>query len=171
MTVWNVLAFILDSVAISAQVSFAKSMGAGRVLEAREAALKFMRLALVFGALTGAIEAAFAWLIPGAFVGDATTRQLITRLLLVEALLQPLAALAFMLDGILIGVGDFGYLGAAAVFSLAAFIPGALEVRFVYRNAETLWIAIGIFMVARVATLARRVVRGDWIPPRLDADG
>ncbi len=163
MTVWTVVVFVLDSVAIAAQVSFAKSVGAGRLQEARDATVTFMRLAVVFGLVTGAVLAAFAWVIPGAFVTDPTTRRLITNLLLIEAILQPLASLAFMLDGILIGVGDFTYLGFAAVASLGAFVPGALEVRYVFHNAQSLWIAIGIFMLARVATLASRIGQRDWL--------
>ncbi|MDA8261737.1 MAG: MATE family efflux transporter [Actinomycetota bacterium] len=162
MTVWTVLAFLLDAVAIAAQTSFGCSVGAGKLEEARRATGVFVRLSLVFGLATGALMLALSGVLPGAFTPDPATRITMSALLRIVALLQPVASLVFMLDGILIGLGDFGYMAWASLASLAAFLPAALSVHFFLDTPANLWVAFGILTVARAATLSARIARRDW---------
>ncbi|MCL4532322.1 MAG: MATE family efflux transporter [Actinobacteria bacterium] len=162
MTIWMVLAFLLDAVAIAAQTSFARSLGAGELEEARRATGVFVRLSIVFGLATGAVVMVTAGILPAAFTTDPATRSTMTELLRIVAVLQPVASLVFMLDGILIGLGEFGYLAWASLASLAAFLPAALSVHFALDTPANLWIAFGILTLARAATLSARIARRDW---------
>lgn len=162
MTVWTVLSFMLDAVAIAAQTSFGRSLGAGRLEEARKATAVFVRLSVVFGLATGVLMLAAAGVLPDAFTRDPATRATMSGLLRVVAVLQPVASLVFMLDGILIGLGDFVYLAWALLASLAAFLPAALSVHFFLDTPANLWVAFGILMIARAVTLSARIARRDW---------
>ena len=75
------------------------------------------------------------------------------------ALMQPIAAVVFALDGILIGAGDTRYLAGAMVLSLAAFVVPALAAG----TLRELWVALDVLMLARLATLAVRFARGRWL--------
>jgi Na+-driven multidrug efflux pump len=73
--------------------------------------------------------------------------------------MQPVAAVVFALDGILIGAGDTRYLAGAMVVSFAVFVPLALAAS----TLAGLWVALDVLMVARLATLAVRFARGRWM--------
>ena len=65
----------------------------------------------------------------------------------------------FALDGILIGAGDTRYLAGAMVVSLTVFVPAALAAG----SLAGLWAALDVLMLARLATLGVRFVRGRWM--------
>ena len=163
MTIWSILAFVLDSVAISAQVIFGKAVGAGRLEEASAATSTFIRLAVVFGLVTGVVEFLLAHLIPEAFVASQQTQRLMSEILQVQAPLLVIASVVYMLDGILIGVGDFSYLAHATFWSFVIFVPGTLLVRFVPGDAIQLWFAFSVFIFARGITLIAWITKSDWI--------
>ena len=73
--------------------------------------------------------------------------------------MQPVAAVVFALDGILIGAGDTRYLAWAMVVSLVLFIPAALAAT----SLAGLWVALDVLMLARLVTLAVRFARGRWM--------
>ena len=91
-------------------------------------------------------------------------RSALTAVLVVVALLQPLAALVFVLDGVLIGAGDGRYLALAGVVTLAAYAPLAVLVQATHRDLGTLWAAFGVFIGARAVTLVARWRSGRWLP-------
>ena len=81
--------------------------------------------------------------------------------------LQGFAAVAFVLDGVLIGAGDGRYLAIAGVITVVVYAPVALF-GLTLPAGETgltwLWVSFsGVFMGARAVTLGLRA-RGDhWI--------
>src|SRR5690606_17157212 len=83
-------------------------------------------------------------------------------LLLHVAALQPLNALAFVLDGLLIGAGDVGFLARAMVGAALAFAAAAGAVLALDLGIGWLWAAIGVFMSARAVPLLVRWQRGAW---------
>lgn len=115
--------------------------------------------ALLAGVLFGLMLLAGTDLIPRAFSSDPRVWQRAAGAWPLFAVMQPVAAVVFALDGILIGAGDSRYLAGAMVVALAAFVP----VVFVASSLAGLWAALDVLMLARLATLAVRFARGRWI--------
>ncbi|HEX5946325.1 MAG TPA: hypothetical protein VFY82_08615, partial [Acidimicrobiales bacterium] len=88
---------------------------------------------------------------------------LATFVLLWLAVLQPVNAVAFVLDGILIGAGDMRVLAWAMAGAAAVFIPAALAVAATGAGIGWLWAALGLLMVTRVVTLGARFAGDRWI--------
>jgi Na+-driven multidrug efflux pump len=83
--------------------------------------------------------------------------------LLVLAAMQPLNAIVFVLDGVLIGAGDVGYLaGAMIVASLGVFAPAAVAVLALDGSLLWLWAALALWMVARAVGMAWRYAGTRW---------
>jgi len=77
--------------------------------------------------------------------------------------MQPLNGAVFVLDGILIGAGDVGYLALAmAVSTFLCFFPAALAVLAVDGTLLQLWGALCVLMLARFATMWRRFRSPAW---------
>ena len=157
------LAFALDAVAIAAQAMTGRFLGAGDVAGARRVTRRMLRWGVWSGGLAAVgLLAAAPWL-AAAFTGDADVRALSIAPLVVAALVQPISGVVFVLDGVLIGAGDGGYLARAGVVTLLAYLPLALAVLVTGAGLGWLWAAYAGFMVARMVTLLRRE-RGDaWL--------
>ena len=87
----------------------------------------------------------------------------LTGALVVVALLQPLAGVVFVLDGVLIGAGDGAYLAVAGLVTLAVYAPLALLVQRQHGGLVALWLAFGAFMAARALTLLHRWRQDAWV--------
>ena len=79
------------------------------------------------------------------------------------ALLQPIATVAFGLDGILIGAGDLRYLSVAMLAALATFAVSAGLITVFDAGLGWLWGAFSAFMLARCAVLLRRFASPRWV--------
>ncbi|HET9442544.1 MAG TPA: hypothetical protein VFO65_04430, partial [Acidimicrobiales bacterium] len=100
---------------------------------------------------------------PALFSGDGRVRALMTGALVVAALLQPVAGVVFVLDGVLIGAGDLGYLAKAmAVSGLAVFVPAALVVLGTGGPLLALWGAFSLLMLARLVGNVSRFAGTGW---------
>ncbi len=93
------------------------------------------------------------------FTPDDAVQHALSAALVVVAVLQPVAGAVFVLDGVLIRAGEGRYLAAAGVLTLGAFVPAAL----LAGSLVELWWAYGVFMLARLATLATRAVTDAWL--------
>ena len=72
------------------------------------------------------------------------------QLLWIVAALQPVAAVVFVLDGVLIGAGDAGYLALAMlVATFGVYLPAALLVAELDAGLLWLWAAISLLDVSR----------------------
>ena len=76
---------------------------------------------VVVGVVLGVALAILRPLIVPLFTDDPAVSDLAEQVLLVVALMQPVNALVFVLDGILLGAGDAAYLAWAMVGALVAF--------------------------------------------------
>ena len=171
-TVWTFLAFTLDAVAIAAQAITGRSLGAGDLEATRALTDRMLRWGLVSGVATGCLLAAAAPFVGRLFTEDAHVRAVLWPALLVAAVLQPVAGVVFVLDGVLIGAGDARYLAWGGVVVLAVFLPLVwLAVALGHgRPAGTglvaLWLVFGVgFMGGRAAVLLRRVRGTAWLVP------
>jgi Na+-driven multidrug efflux pump len=122
-----------------------------------------VEVGVVVGVGFGVIVLAASPVLPHLFSADPAVVHLAAFVLLWVAVQQPVNAVAFVLDGVLIGAGDLRYLawamaGAAAVFAVAAGAVYGLDL-----GIGWLWAAIGAFMVARVAGLWLRFRTESWL--------
>jgi Na+-driven multidrug efflux pump len=97
------------------------------------------------------------------FTHDHSVRHQLAPVLVAVALMQPLGAIVFVLDGILIGAGDARYLALAMAVATACYLPCALLVLVTDASLVALWGALFVFMIARLIGMGRRY-RGDaWL--------
>ncbi|MGQ4515008.1 MATE family efflux transporter [Streptomyces sp. DW26H14] len=165
LSLWSLTAFALDAIAIAGQAIIGRYLGADDPSGARQACRRMILWGLVAGVVIGAlIVLAWPLFIP-LFTGDPTVRDAMLPALLVVALIQPVAGIVFILDGVLMGAGDGVYLAGAMVVTLAVFAPVALAVPSLGGGLTALWWAMGLMMLMRLITLSLRMRSGRWLVP------
>ncbi|HWI74157.1 MAG TPA: MATE family efflux transporter, partial [Baekduia sp.] len=121
------LALVLDAIAIAGQVLVGRLLGAGDAEAAIAAANRMCGWSLAGGVIMAAGLLITTNLLPQAFTSDDAVLHQAHELWPLFALMQPIGALVFALDGILLGAGDTRYLAYAMAFSaLGVFLPIAL---------------------------------------------
>ncbi|MBT2597340.1 MATE family efflux transporter [Arthrobacter sp. ISL-72] len=168
MTIFTLLAFALDALAIAAQALIGKELGAANPAKARALTRTMIRWGTGFGAVTGALLAVAAPWTGALFTSDAGVQSALTLALWVLAAGQPLAGYVFVLDGVLIGAGDAKYLAIAGVVNLAVYLPLLAAIRLWGDDGATglawLWAAFALgYMVARAVTLGLRAKTDKWM--------
>jgi putative MATE family efflux protein len=165
MRVWYLLALLLDALAVPAQVYVSSSLGAGDRDGAHRVGRRCLRLGLIAGIALGVITAGLAFWVPAVFTADAAVRHAATVALLVAALTQPPAALAFVLDGLILGISDYVAMRRAMILAIAAYAPGAaLVLRFHALGLPGVWVSLGLWLAARAALLGHRW-KTEFSPP------
>jgi MATE family, multidrug efflux pump len=159
---WSFLALVLDAIAIAAQAMIGRLLGAGRAEAARMAARRMLQWGTVAGLAFAVVVAVTSPLLARLFSGDPEVVAMAAGVLWLVALFQPINAVVFVLDGVLIGAGDLRYLAGAMVAALAVFLPAALAVAAFDLPLFVLWLAIGLLMVARLAAVAWRFSGTGW---------
>jgi putative MATE family efflux protein len=161
--VWTLLAFALDAIAIAGQAITGRYLGAADVAGARGATRRMVQWGVASGVVFGVVVLAVRPWLPALFTNDPAVRALLMSTLVVVALLQPMAGVVFVLDGVLIGAGDVRYLAAAGIVTVAAFLPAAWLVSTRGGGLVALWLAIGVWMTARLLTLGLRARGNSWL--------
>jgi putative MATE family efflux protein len=160
---WYFLALALDAVAIAAQAIVGKSLGANDPDGARASSRRMLEWGLIGGAVAAAGLFVLQPVLATVFTDDPAVRDQLFDVLWAVALMQPLAALVFVLDGILIGAGETRYLAGAMAAASAAFIPVALLVLAADASLLALWGALYVFIIGRLVGMFARY-RGDrWL--------
>jgi putative MATE family efflux protein len=160
---WNALALALDAIAIAGQALVGRLLGAGDVAAARSAARRMVEIGIGFGVLIAVPLIALRTVVPHAFTDDPAVLHLAAFVLLFVGLMQPVNAVVFVLDGVLMGAGDMRYLAVSMVVAAALFGTVAVVLAATGAGLGWLWTAIGGLMVARLVALTTRV-RGDrWL--------
>ena len=164
LTIWTFLAFALDAIAIAAQAITGRSLGAGDVAGTRALTRRMVTWGVRSGVVTGVLLAAASPLLGRLFTDDEAVQQLLVPVLLVAAAGQPVAGVVFVLDGVLIGAGDGGYLARGGLLTLVVYAPVALALAASSAGLVAIWVAFAsVFMGARLMVLVRRA-RGDaWL--------
>lgn len=152
--IWFFLSLVVDSVAIAAQ-----NLVAAHLARDRNSARRLSRRMLVWGVVWGVVLAVSFWLLrdllPGWFTSDRSVIIMVASLMPIVAISQPLNSVVFVLDGIMIGAADFRFLAVA--------MTGAAVVTCVLLVTATsiggIWMALVVFMLARLVPLAWRYVR------------
>ncbi len=160
--IWNFLAMAVDAIAIAAQALIGRMLGAGDATAARSAAGRMLRWGLTFGFGALVVTAVVSRVLPELFSSDRAVTSLAATLLLWVAFLQPVNAVAFVLDGVIIGSGDTRYLAFVMVLAGVVFIPLAVAVNLTSLGIEALWACLGILMAIRLVTLWGRYRTDRW---------
>ncbi len=167
MTVWNALVFALDALAIAGQALTGKYLGAGDLMRTRAAVATMLRWGVWFGGILTIAILALHRLIPLGFSSDTDVRAGIAAALIVVAIGQPISAVAFVLDGVLMGAGDMWWLAIAQTILFVAYLPLLYAVWASGVEGTPglvwLWVAFTAFMAMRAITMLLRA-RGDtWM--------
>ncbi|MFI1201023.1 MATE family efflux transporter [Streptomyces sp. BHT-5-2] len=163
LSLWSLLSFALDAIAIAGQAIIGRYLGAGDRDGARAACRRMAQWGIASGIVLGALVVLARPLFIPLFTSDPAVRQPLFTTLLVVAATQPVAGIVFILDGVLMGAGDGPYLAGAMVVTLAAFVPAALAVPALGGGLVALWWAMALMMTVRMLTLWLRTRSGRWI--------
>jgi putative MATE family efflux protein len=162
-TIWMFLALALDAVAIAGQAIVGRYLGAGDARGARAATRRMVEWGVGAGVLLGLVVVALRVLYVPVFTDDPDVRALLSTVLVVAAVFQPVCGVVFALDGVLIGAGDGRYLAWAGVVTLLVFLPLAALVLVADAGLVALWWAINAFLAARLVTLVVRWRGEAWL--------
>ncbi|MCZ7432541.1 MATE family efflux transporter [Streptomyces sp. WMMC1477] len=164
LTLWALLAFALDAIAIAGQAIIGRYLGADDAAGARAACRRMVQWGVLSGVVLGVLVLLARPLILPLFTGDPAVHDALFPALLVVAVTQPVAGVVFVLDGVLMGAGDGPYLAGAMLAVLAVFAPVALAVPTLGGGLTALWWTIaGLMMTTRLATLWWRARSGRWL--------
>ena len=155
--IWYMLSLSLDALAVPAQVFVSAAAGAADPEAARLTGRRTLWLGLLTGFAFAVLTAALGLGVPSLFTTDPAVRHAAVIGLVASALTQPLAALAFVLDGLILGIEDYAAMRRAMILSAFAFAPmAALTLRFHWLGLPGVWAALALWLAARAALLGRR---------------
>lgn len=153
---WLLLALVIDSLAVAAQALVAHYRGERDLVAARGASNRL----LLWGLGTGTVLAGVLWLLspllPHLFTDEPEVIAAVSEIMPFIIWMQPLNALVFVWDGVLIGSEDFRFLAAQMVASSVVAVGALLLVAAQSWDLVAVWWALVLLMAARAATLAAR---------------
>ncbi|NMO36283.1 MATE family efflux transporter [Streptomyces sp. GMY01] len=163
LSLWTLLAFALDAIAIAGQAIIGRFLGAGDTEGAREACRRMVQWGIAVGVVLALLVIVARPVFLPLFTADPTVKDTALPALLVVALSQPICGVVFVLDGVLMGAGDGPYLAGAMLVTLAVFVPAALLVPVFGGGLTALWGAMTLMMTVRLLTLWLRTRSGRWL--------
>lgn len=187
-TVATTATFAMDALAIAAQALIGRSLGEGSAWaeqapeaeDALEAAHRGVRRVVArtlawgawFGVLCGGLIAGCSGVIGLLFTSDHAMAALAMPALIVMGVLQPLAGLVYVLDGVLMGAGDARYLAIVGAVNLIPFVPYLAILAWLRPTGAWGLVALtagffAILMGMRFVTMARRIRGSEWLRQRV----
>ncbi|MFD5413548.1 MATE family efflux transporter [Streptomyces nojiriensis] len=163
LSLWSLLAFALDAIAIAGQAIIGRYLGADDTDGARAVCRRMVQWGIASGVILGLLVVLARPVFIPLFTSDPAVEAALLPALLVVALSQPVSGIVFVLDGVLMGAGDGRYLARAMLLTLAAFAPAALLVPILGGGLTALWWAMTLMMVVRMITLRLRAGSGRWL--------
>lgn len=162
-SLWILLSFALDAIAIAGQAIIGRALGAADVELGRAMTRRMIGWGVGGGVAFGALLVATRPLYVGIFTPDPAVQELIGRVIWVIAVATPLAGVVYVLDGVLIGAGDSRYLALAGGLALLSYAPLALLVGHRHAGLVWLWVAYSEYVLARLTTLVVRARGSAWL--------
>lgn len=168
VSLFTFLALTLDALAVPAQTLVAEELGHGDRRAAGHVGDRVVVLSIATGAAVAILLAAGSPLIARGFSGDDAVVSRATAGIVVLAVLMLPGAVAFAYDGVLIGAGDYRFLGRAAFGYLLAVIPIAVVV-LISPSAGIvgIWCGLTFWMTLRAVVNhvhCRRLFAPDRVP-------
>jgi len=160
LQIWILLALTLDALAVPAQVYVGTAFGRDNMEDAKRIGRRCLQLGLIASAIVGVATMVLSPVLPYVFTGDSDVRSHAVIALLLCGALQPFAAIAFVLDGLLLGAGEYGALRRSMILALLAFAPFAVATLLDHSlGIVGVWLAITCWLAARCALLGRHWLR------------
>ena len=150
--VWLFLSLVLDAFAIAGQAMIGKTLGVA-VEDAAAISRRLLVLGVWSGAALGLALLMVAPWLPGWFTDDAGVLESLRGVYPFLIVMQPLNALVFVWDGIIIGAADFAYLARSMVVSSVVGLVALSLVLPMGWGLAGVWWAIVVLMIGRAATL------------------
>ncbi|MEU9572112.1 MATE family efflux transporter [Streptomyces massasporeus] len=163
LSLWSLLAFALDAIAIAGQAIIGRYLGAGDAQGARDACRRMVEWGIAVGVVLGVLVVITRPVFLPLFTSDPGVKDVALPALIIVALSQPISGIVFTLDGVLMGAGDGPYLAWAMLLTLAVFTPAALLVPVLGGGLTALWATMTLMMTVRMLTLWIRARSGRWI--------
>lgn len=163
LSLWSLLAFALDAIAIAGQAIIGRYLGAGDAQGARDACRRMVEWGVAVGLALGLLVVLSRPAFLPLFTGDAAVKDAALPALVIVAVSQPICGVVYVLDGVLMGAGDGPYLAWAMLLTLAVFTPAALLVPALGGGLTALWAAMTLMMAMRLVTLWLRTRSGRWV--------
>jgi putative MATE family efflux protein len=161
---YNLVALVLDALAIAGQVMIGRMLGAGDGDGAYAAARRLVTLSLLGGCATAVVLLLATSPLPHVFTNDPRVIDRLHAVWPLFALMQPAAAVVFALDGVLIGAGDTRFLaGAMVLAALVFYVPLALAALHFHWGIVGVWAGLLALIAVRLATNLWRFGRRRWI--------
>lgn len=167
-TLFSLLALALDALAIAGQAMIGHSLGSGDRDGVTAIVRRLLQLGAIGGVAVGALLAAASGVLGRVFTNDEAVLAALAPGFLVLAIGMPIAAVVFVLDGVLIGAGDARYLAWTGIVNLAVVLPLLVLVGLADVDAVTAVVAVQLvfavgFMLARLTTLGLRARGERWM--------
>ena len=163
LSLWSLLAFALDAIAIAGQAIIGRYLGADDPAGARAACRRMVQWGIAVGVVLGLLVILSRPLFLPLFTSDPTVKDTALPALIMVALSQPICGVVYVLDGVLMGAGDGPYLAGAMLVTLAVFAPAALLVPTFGGGLTAVWGAMTLMMTVRMLTLLLRARSGRWV--------
>ncbi|MFE6282847.1 MATE family efflux transporter [Streptomyces sp. NPDC057877] len=163
LSLWSLLAFALDAIAIAGQAIIGRYLGAGDAQGARDVCRRMVQWGVAAGVVLGILVVVARPVFLPLFTSDPLVKDAALPALIVVAVCQPISGVVFVLDGVLMGAGDGPYLAWAMLLTLAVFAPVALLVPALGGGLTALWVAMNLMMAVRMLTLWVRTRSGRWL--------
>lgn len=158
------LALAVDALAVAGQGLVGTRLGAGDPHGARDAGQRLLHLGVRVGGLLALAVVATSWLVPRLFSSDGAVNSRAEVGLVFVGVVQIPAAVAFVLDGVLMGASDFRFLQWAMLGAGLAFAPaGAAVLRWHRLGIAGVWCGLLVWMTARAAANAARARGQRWL--------
>ncbi|MFG2680664.1 MATE family efflux transporter [Streptomyces sp. NPDC048392] len=163
LSLWSLLAFALDAIAIAGQAIIGRYLGAQDAQGARDACRRMVEWGVAVGVVLGLLVVLSRPAFLPLFTGDSAVKDTALPALVIVAVAQPVCGVVYVLDGVLMGAGDGPYLAWAMLLTLAVFAPAALLVPTLGGGLTALWAAMTLMMAMRLVTLWLRTRSGRWV--------
>ncbi|GGG07663.1 MATE family efflux transporter [Rhodococcoides trifolii] len=164
LQLWNLVALILDSLAIAAQALTGAALGAshGDVVMTLARRVTLWSTAAALG-LAAAFAATYP-VLPGVFTDDLSVQDEMRGIWWLFVAMIPLAGVVFALDGVLLGAGDAAFLRTATlVGALLGFLPFVWLSLTLDWGLAGIWVGLAVFIIVRLIAVVARTVSGKWI--------
>jgi putative MATE family efflux protein len=162
-TIWFLLAMPPEAFAIAGQAMVGQAIGASDGAEARDVARRVMAWGFVSGIALALLVVLLRPLYIPVFTTDPAVRELVSSLAVVVAASQPVGAVLYVLDAVLIGAGNTRFLAWAMLFALLVFLPLAGTVHATDAGVIALWWALGAWLLARLVADLVRYRSDTWL--------
>ena len=161
---WYLLALTLSALAIAAQVLVSHQIAVGDIEPARQLAQRILIWSVTVGCCFTILLLATGPVLPELFTQSPAVVDRAQAVWPILALMQPFNALAFALDGILLGAGDTRFcMRAMPAAAATGFAPLAILSTLLGWGIVGIWLALSGLIIARLMIYMPRFLGETWL--------